>query len=492
MHVFKSEKRSYTENGELTLKGVLEIEFDDYFKMITDEREYAESTKEKYADNYDIILQYIDDNKPAISYSKEDFQAIIGQLSQRKIKGRKIDNVSLNTNYRHLVYNLALMVINHFCIKNRLEDEIFYKIKTKQKSSNHKIIKSLTIKDIFTIIKIVLENIEEEGLYMGILLMLFFGIRNNEAVALKYNDIIKQDSFDGFNIRVNESGTDEAGVTKASTKTPSGNRLVPFVNWCLYIIKRRIEYIRKNTNLSYEEIGELTIVCKGNDFTKSCVSNDISQIALTMFIDKFKFSIEDYAAYYFEMESDDTLEEYTLSAYVFRRNYITLSSLLLNEEQLQLIIGHLSKEANERWEYLQDATYMYKIYENINKPFMPDPTIKFSDEDNSKKISTTSNLDLEFVNTSNKPVRIKIRLRNREFNDPIAIKGANNHDAVIVDEGFDDELPSKDVYVVEEIRRQFKNAGKDCIMDLTTYNETIEFMTKFCYVQNNQKVDEID
>lgn len=492
MHTFNSDKKSYTEDGKLTLKGILELDFDDYFKMITDEREFAQSTRDRYAASYIIILQYTSDNKAAEDYTKSDYQVIIEQLRNRQINGHRIDEVSINTNYRHLVYDLAIMVIEHYKIKNRLEDEIFYKVHSRKRKNNSVIIKSFTIKDLITIINIIKSNIEIEGLYMGISLMLFFGVRNNEAVSLKFKDIIKLDNYDAFNIRINESGTGKAGESKPSTKTESGNRYVPFICWCLVMIRNRIEFIHNKTGLSYKEIGELPIVCKGNDFSKPCKSNDISQIALSMFKDKFEFTIEDFAAYYEEMEDDERLKEYTLSAYVFRRNFITYASLLMSEEELMLCAGHLIDGDKEIWEYTQDASYIYSIYKKINKPFLSDPHELFKDDTGFMNIETTSKLKLDVENTSNKDLRIKVRLNNREFDDPISIKSKGNTQTVIVDEGFDDKLPDKDVYLVNEFRRQFSESKTECIMKDSIYEETIEFMKRFCENQDNQDSDLFD
>ena len=227
------------------------------------------------------------------------------------------------------------------------------------------------------------KKLEQEAISgedIGIILMLFAGLRNQEACGLDYKGIEKfladrEEFYCLVLTQVVKSGNDSPTNIM---KTVNAFRTIPIMKDLSDFLIRRKEYliekiIREN-NVDYETaknmVEGLPVANTRNDFRERCSVDRLSERARELFkqlgIGKM---VED--AYeemsLFNSEYNDYFEEKEPTAYMLRRNFATyIYTLGFSDNESQNIMGHkIDEDYRLKSAYASDPNLLHKLWKRI-------------------------------------------------------------------------------------------------------------------------------
>ena len=182
--------------------------------------------------------------------------------------------------------------------------------------------RSFTNREMTTLHKRIIANIEKDGRYCALALALYGGPRPSETRAILWNDIHPIDGHDGYYVTLCKT-LDPQGKPKDTMKTDNAYRMLPIHSELLDILKRRWDFIQRtagNVQPSY-------ICCYTNNFTQPCTQAQLSIFAkgiLSSILDEdalqmniIEAALDDIT----EIQGESSGESLTM--YVLRRNFWT-------------------------------------------------------------------------------------------------------------------------------------------------------------------------
>ena len=200
------------------------------------------------------------------------------------------------------------------------------------------------------------DNILKDGLWAGLLLLLCQGLRVSEARGLCYRDLVALDSRpDRRKINL-YSSADKAGKKKARMKNKQSVRSVPEHIEVMTLLKQREAKIK--AALGVDDIGDLPIICNGNDYTTPCTYYQFAKFARGELDHLFQNDPDTKKALLIDLYlHPDPADRKTkqidaadceLSGRLFRRNYATqcYAKTDMSDDDLALTMGHKTDDTS--------------------------------------------------------------------------------------------------------------------------------------------------
>lgn len=352
-----------TINGKLTLWGI----FKRYKKEMqkkwdkNPETEAERRTERQYESNYEKVLGPKFNEKPYEDYTAEEIVQILKEIkndgyeddgvfqiyddnTMRTFRAniKSIDDIACKYGIRRFsAFWGSILQLNSYDVWNdvpksinKIEKISYSEIKTFMK-------KSLTTAEEKNVYSNVMRNPKQNGEYIGLSLMLCFGLRNSEACGLSFNDIIPiQGHEECFCLRI-KTTTDSKRNSKDKGKTDNAYRYIPIYKKVLDFLLQRKEYIMKQLNISDEEVKQLPIACSGDNFEKRCIPTDLTEAGKVVLK---KAGVKGKCLAYLELyniKNSLNLVEKIPTVYLFRRHFATvMHTIKLSQDEIHYIMGH--------------------------------------------------------------------------------------------------------------------------------------------------------
>lgn len=345
------------------------------------------------------ILPKIGKYKAMEDFEETDFEKVLERLAAEGEYEEKTIN-----DYRRLIWVVYRAGVENGLYEDRLMWDLRDKVGIDDESDtdaiNKKAFIELTRKSL---------SIEEEkkllewfknldpalvdGDYIGLILMFFLGLRNNEAAGLDYGAVVEI-QLEGTHFPcVYIAKTTELGSnrTKLGGKTSNAPRVIPIFDFLYDFLMRRKEFIqgkiRSGEITSFDkskiDIDRLPVVCHGCNYLKRSSSQGITDSANQLF-SELGIGIREVSAAVIGIMNEqmsyphELIAEKDITAYIFRRNTAThLYALGLSAGQCQYLIGHEIESSEEYRNLFTNPDLLYNIY-NILKEH---PFYDFFDDD---------------------------------------------------------------------------------------------------------------
>lgn len=194
---------------------------------------------------------------------------------------------------------------------------------------------------------------------LGILLMFFLGLRNNEAAGRTFGDIREIPGTPYHCIYVTSSTKGQGRELKVGGKTSNAFRIVPLYDFFYSLLMERRDFIIKKWKDSDPSLKDIDIEKRiesqriaADVFDNSGVSSpDLTKRGKEILIDvlgkaKNEISFKDAEYdYRYGIQKSGLEDEDSPTTYLFRRNFAThAANLELSPSQIEYIIGHNIEE----------------------------------------------------------------------------------------------------------------------------------------------------
>ena len=363
-----------TPKGDLNFIGAVIRYFEKYTHNCSDE------TKNTYIRDYnERIFPII---KPGIPVTEYD-ESAINSLLEILRRNYAYSDATIVSRYQHLFTEPFDEYYNDVSTANPFWGAGY---RFSEKNSENigsallKIPKSLDKKQELKATKILFSNPNtDNGVRIGLALMLSCGVRNNEAAGLNFGDLIELSDHPGyFVLRVVRSSHYNSNRRKIGGKTRNAARIIPLTKRFSDFLLARIAYISTQINFPYEDrhgviesVADLPIACRRNEYTVPCSAVDLTIEGRTLLRDDLKVQEQDYAGISYMIQHGYETEEKDATTYLLRRNYAThLYTLGFPLEWRQYLMGHLIEdEILKRWDF-NDEEYLFKMAKLLERhPF---------------------------------------------------------------------------------------------------------------------------
>lgn len=234
----------------------------------------------------------------------------------------------------------------------RSQKAIHHELQEQREQHKHKT-KSLTIEQLEKLTRIVWKNIEDDGRYCMIALMLYAGIRPAEGRTLAWGDIVPfVDHPERWILNLYRT-RDGDGTLKQHMKTHNAFRRIPVHCELMALLKKRRDFVLKAN--AGKDISRFPVCCLGNDFEQPCRDFEVCQLTDRVFSSDLKLKQEDMYIYMLEAELEKLSErsgcadkDQQLTLYVLRRAFWTWCESLtsLTDFEKRYIMGHDMKVEN--------------------------------------------------------------------------------------------------------------------------------------------------
>ena len=265
-------------------------------------------------------------------------------------------------------------------------------------------------------------RLDDSGIYIGGLMMLFLGLRNGECCGVTYGDI--QPLYQGCNIQVVyiTEQPDVQGDLIDELKTDNSPRVLPVPSTLAGMLEERKQHIMRKWGITAEEIGDYPVVNDGKDHRKPCLRNAYAK-GITKVLRQCRID-EDIVS-----NADDELRGLTKSkerdptAYVLRRNFATITASVcgLCGDDLDYLMGHRLSSGRDRNEYVNEdklAALWGKMEKRHLLDLIPNTTVALGSTPikskgvTSKTIYTAGRTTIDIYSQySMDPVRVSVRKR---------------------------------------------------------------------------------
>ena len=199
------------------------------------------------------------------------------------------------------------------------------------------------------------DNILEDGRWAGILILLCQGLRVSEARGLRYRDLVELKSRpDRRKINIYGSA-DKRGKKKLGLKNRQSIRSVPEHIEVMTLLREREAYIK--TKLGVDDIGDLSIICYGNDYTRPCTDAEFARFIRKELDALFKVEPDMRKAMLIDLYLNPDPAEHKnkqidpadceLSGRLLRRNYATqcYAKTTMDDDDIAITMGHKTDRA---------------------------------------------------------------------------------------------------------------------------------------------------
>lgn len=330
--------RTKAYNGKLTFVGVL-VRYYDTVRL-----NWEDSTSERYLSDYGIrLLKALPHNKALADYVKNDIAEILKKLNDKENE----------SHYLHLIKHVFDAAEEHGICENIFAAE-FEKTNEKEsdKDKENRLIKtrkSFSLseeKKLLDYFGKVLCDKAASGIDICVMLMMFLGLRNQEAAGLTFDAVKQLGQSKYYGIYIFQKVSSREHEARIGGKTKNAFRIIPAFDFLHRFIEERKAYILQQIKGEEAEIdiGTLPIGCKEGEYSAFCNPDDIREYAKELFkrlgisqntVEESKMEIRRLLLVGVDIEEEDP------RAYLFRKNYGThLGAMDFIAEEIQYLIGH--------------------------------------------------------------------------------------------------------------------------------------------------------
>ena len=372
--IFGPEWNYFTSNRDVNFHGAVKMFFE---QINTDVKEYI---KDNYYRCYiNIIFPMVRQDIALIDYSYDYLEKILDQIKN----DRDLLDQTIKSDYRHLIIDPYEYYINSVSEKTGdLSYGMSYKLSVAEDQDLNEVLllipKSFSLKEEEKASKFFLSSFEAHGGIVGLAVMFFVGVRENEACGLCFKDIKEMKRHPGtYYLDVGYETTKiNSNDLKGGGKTRNAPRRLVLLPEQYEFLKKRMEHVEHQIGSSCLD---LPIVCRGDRFDVRCSTIDLSVEGRRFFKNDMKMRESEIAATSTEMVLNDDGEFYEEdpTTYFLRRNAATrLYVHDLSIEECQYFMGHDIESARFLRSDFSDEDMLYSIYQKLMKdPFSDNCTL---------------------------------------------------------------------------------------------------------------------
>lgn len=448
---------TFTPSNKYNFIGVTQKYFDEINK------DNIESTNDAYVKTYEKnIFPYINTGKNIEEYTVQYIEELIQIIQEKNNYGE----TTIHSNIRHLMYD----PVNMFFKIDLKKPNVFsinpsnYPGKESAEETLSRTVKSFTVEEEKKAAKILISNqMNEQGEYVGLAVMFYTALRNNEACGLNFSDIHEMMDHPGcYYIQVTKSTERRKRTLKSGGKTANAPRNIPVIDALMDILVKRKEYLKSAIKFPYEEggityksIDELPVACHGKHYGTRCSSDDLTEVGRHFLQDEINMKKERIAALQICFAADENLgyiSENDLTTYVLRRNFAThMYTLGLSTVDSQYLMGHeMQGTLLQRSDYTDEDT-LYRLWRQLkNHPL-----------NNKREEELICESGLEIDNESNINVKLNrgeylLRVESRELNDAISIEFDTRPKDLEITDSLRENKGKEEINIVKTIRKAYR------------------------------------
>ena len=337
-------------DGKSTFAGVIVDFFDE---MCEDNYWRAESTRKHYIADYERrVLPFIDehDQRTIDSYTYTEYREIIsmirntGKYSEERIlhfmrlMGAVTRMAEKKYGYPNVLWGTAFELPASLDAKEKVRELITLK-------------RSLSPKQEIELYRKLTSDVRMSGQSFGVYLMFLFGVRNGEAAAITFSDILESYTEDGFHaLVIYKTIESKQHRLVSSGKTKNADRIVPIPEEAYRYLMLRKKYVAEQTGKCVNELEDYPVACVGRDFERNSTPDQIAQAAKVIFAEiGLKPKVLTYLDYEILRGEDPVVvREKDPTSYLMRRNFATQMGIIgMNEPEIQFLLGHDITDAYE-------------------------------------------------------------------------------------------------------------------------------------------------
>jgi|GEM_PF-1051679 len=348
-----------------TFTGVLRMYFDQNGKGDPIAKYWNEGTREAYIRDYEKrLLPHLPIEKSLEAYEEEDFTEALA-LVKKENPGYTDHTID---HYRYLIWRVYQAGLDN----NLYDDKLFWGVtgqtgshsasEIKQTQTRELTRKSLSIGEEMKLLDWfkALDPCAADGRLVGLAIMFFMGLRNNEACGLNYGDVRILSSQNPFPcLYVTKTTSLTSNKLKAGGKTRNAARILPVFVFLYDFLSKRQCHIQKLISdgslrcpEGIESANGFPIACKGDQLGVRASASDLTDTGKSLFkemgiIDAIRSSAI-HETMFKQKLADEDIGEKEPTTYLFRRNCATHLYLLgLSASEIQYFIGHEVEDSEE-------------------------------------------------------------------------------------------------------------------------------------------------
>lgn len=355
--------------------------------------EWNEETTRRYSTIFEekiLPLVSVANTKPINNYTPDDIEDTVYKIKILVCPRDNQEYDSVDVYLRLLRFAVEEGIANDWC-----DDTILYGTsllhETEEKSKKKKfnagrLRKSLTAKEELTLFRFLTKSVTAAGEYIGLLLMLVFGLRNNETCPLTWNKIQPLETNPNIHVLyIVESSKKKKKEAKDTGKTKNFPRIIPIPK-CIYeFLMKRKDWIRSYIQNHYDEIaaqnsklkklgidkyiGTLRIVCHGDDIFSKTRPDDLTREGKKVLAKAIDFDSHSYYLLNEYLKLPGKRKELRdfkdPTSYLLRRNFASflLASSMASMSTIQYLMGHLIEDPRiKRYDYSNPDCLEEELY----------------------------------------------------------------------------------------------------------------------------------
>lgn len=323
-----------------------------------------------------VIVRLLGLQKPMHEYRAEDFDLILEEL-------KRIHHYADSTleEYRRLLLKVYKAGVLH----KEYPDNIMWDIPDEENEEEDqetnrvrvltKLRKSFSVSEDLHILQWFssLKPETAQGEELGLALMYFLGLRDNESCGASFGDFrVMKNHSDMAVFKMGNTTSLGSNLLKPGGKTSNAPRQLPIAMFLYHfiearkkIVKNEIDAGRITLTKEVDCIDKLPVVCKGRNFSRRAHTADLSIAGRTLF-EKMGISKSElqwlYDTVWSEDFKDSIIDEKDPTPYMFRRNTVTrMYHLGFEWKDIQYWIAHDIESVEEMRNYYSDEETLYEL-----------------------------------------------------------------------------------------------------------------------------------
>ncbi len=385
-YVIAEDQSDLAYDGSFTFLGILRkyfFEYDMLGRNIGISRHWNATTKKTYISHYEKrILPVIDkifgNEYPMALYTSDDFERILSTIQTENHYSQ-----SMLDHFRHLLWVVYRAGYQHNLYPDNLfwEDVFDPQAVGPDVTEKHRVNATLYTRKSFSVdeeIKLIhwFQNLDPKtapGTDIGLLLMFFLGLRNNEACGANFSSIHFLPGHPDMPVfdMVQSTHLGKSSV-KSGGKTSNAPRVLPlFLPFYHFLAERKAhleQCIRNGTLLlpdTIHDVNQLPLTCIGNTYSMLASAPHLTIAGRKLFDDIGikKSELAVLQQILFQNEFRELLpEEKDPTTYLFRRNFAThLYQLGLSLAEIQYCMGHEIEDPSLTRNFFADSERLYQL-----------------------------------------------------------------------------------------------------------------------------------
>lgn len=450
-------------DGEPTFVSVLRkyfIEWNSFGDNIGISKRWNDTTKATYIRHYEerlipTMAAKCGAEKPLHSYSDEEIEEVLRELKEKHHFAE-----STMRHYRNLFWVVYKAGYEHGHYVDNLfwgddidldsddpveREEIRQIIMTRTR-------RALSMEEERKFIKwfCSLDPREADGEDVGLILMFFLGLRNNEACGADIKSVYPHKGARGIPVfDMTQSTEIGKNTVKGGGKTSNAPRTIPLPPDVYIFLKRRCDFLAEmveegkiTLTEDVKSIESIPLVCRGKKYLTRASTTDLSKRGREFF-EEIGISKRTIAVLHQVLWSDGfkqlQLDEKEPTTYLLRREFATdLYNLGFQPAERQYIIGHDIEDATLTREFFNDGDKLYDMWKRlIERPIKVFLEAYRSEDSLAKEIRETiisnaekeSANELEFVSDKRTNQMYEVQVEALEPGDSLEVEIIGDEDS---------------------------------------------------------------